>query len=75
MSYFTLYFLTRSSLVAKVNLSHTVSDLRAFILASRPADAARAFVLQTTFPSRELPDGETVEAAKLQNAVVVQRFT
>lgn len=35
----------------------------------------RPFVLQTTFPSRELPDSETVEQAKLQNAVVVQRFT
>lgn len=35
----------------------------------------RPFVLQTTFPSRELPDSETIEQAKLQNAVVVQRFT
>ncbi|KAL1408785.1 protein phosphatase regulator [Vanrija albida] len=59
-------------LVARVNLDHTVADLRAFVTASRPDP--RAFVLQTTFPSRELPDGETVEEAKLQNAVVVQRF-
>ncbi|WOO82444.1 UBX domain-containing protein 3 [Vanrija pseudolonga] len=59
-------------LVARVNLDHTVADLRAFVAASRPDP--RAFVLQTTFPSRELPDGETVEQAKLQNAVVVQRF-
>ncbi|EKD02519.1 glycogen metabolism-related protein [Trichosporon asahii var. asahii CBS 8904] len=60
-------------LVARVNLDHTVADLRAFVAGSRPD--SRPFVLQTTFPSRELPDSETVEQAKLQNAVVVQRFT
>ena len=36
----------------------------------------RAFVLQTTFPNKELGElGQTVEEAKLQNAVIVQRFT
>jgi UBX domain-containing protein 1 len=43
------------------------------MISARPD--VRAFVLQTTFPSKELKDeGETVEAAKLQNAVIVQRF-
>jgi UBX domain-containing protein 1 len=38
--------------------------------------AQRAFVLQTTFPSKVLDDdAQTVEEAKLQNAVVVQRYT
>ncbi|WVQ93390.1 hypothetical protein IAU59_000459 [Kwoniella sp. CBS 9459] len=61
-------------MVAKVNLTHTVGDLRNYVSAARPD--SRSFVLQTTFPSRELSDNsETVEAAKLQNAVVVQRFT
>ncbi|OCF44953.1 hypothetical protein I317_01233 [Kwoniella heveanensis CBS 569] len=61
-------------MVAKVNLTHTVGDLRNYVSAARPD--SRPFVLQTTFPSRELSDtSETVEAAKLQNAVVVQRFT
>jgi hypothetical protein len=33
-------------------------------------------VLQTTFPNKVLEDdGQTVEEAKLQNAVVVQRYT
>lgn len=59
-------------LVVKVNLDHTVADLRGLVAESRPD--GRAFVLQTTFPSRELPDGETVEQAGLKNAVVVQRF-
>jgi hypothetical protein len=39
---------------------------------ARPSD--REYILQTTFPPRELPDAETVEQAKLQNAVVIQRF-
>ncbi|KAK8843485.1 hypothetical protein IAR55_007144 [Kwoniella newhampshirensis] len=61
-------------LVAKVNLSHTVDDLRNYVSLARPS--SRPFVLQTTFPSRELSDpSETIEAAKLQNAVVVQRYT
>jgi UBX domain-containing protein 1 len=35
----------------------------------------RPFVLQTTFPPRELKDDETIEGAKLANSVVVQRLT
>lgn len=35
----------------------------------------RAFVLQTTFPPRQLSDEETIEGAKLANSVVVQRLT
>lgn len=43
---------------------------------SRARPDQRPFVLQTTFPSKELSDHkETIEGAKLQNAVVVQRFT
>ncbi|WOO80936.1 UBX domain-containing protein 3 [Vanrija pseudolonga] len=62
-----------SRLVARVNLDHTVADLRAYVAASRPDP--RPFILQTTFPSRELKDAETVAEAKLANAVVVQRYT
>ncbi|KAK1922381.1 glycogen metabolism-related protein [Papiliotrema laurentii] len=61
-------------IIAKVNLTHTIADLRNFVQAARPD--SRPFILQTTFPSKELADGtETIEGAKLQNAVVVQRFT
>ncbi|ORY29116.1 ubiquitin-related domain-containing protein [Naematelia encephala] len=61
-------------LVARVNLTHTVGDLRNFVTASRPDN--RPFVLQTTFPSKELSDfNATIEEAQLKNAVVVQRFT
>ncbi|BEI82773.1 hypothetical protein CcaverHIS002_0306410 [Cutaneotrichosporon cavernicola] len=61
-----------SRLVARVNLTHTVGDLRNYINAARPTN--REYILQTTFPPRELPDTETVEQAKLQNAVVIQRL-
>ncbi|KLT38993.1 SEP-domain-containing protein [Cutaneotrichosporon oleaginosum] len=59
-------------LVVKVNLDHTVADLRG--LASSARSDSRAFVLQTTFPNRELSDNETIEQAGLKNAVVVQRY-
>jgi len=42
---------------------------------SRTRPDPRPFILQTTFPSRELKDDETIEGAKLANAVVVQRYT
>jgi len=60
-------------IIAKQACQARSADVRADISA-RPD--ARSFVLQTTFPSKELKDdSETIEAAKLQNAVVVQRFT
>lgn len=75
--------------VVRVNLSHTVGDIRAYInryasvktcplddlsLTSRLHPDAREYILQTTFPVKELGDSETIEDAKLANAVVVQRF-
>lgn len=60
-------------LVVRANLTHTVADLRGFVSASRPQ--TQQFVLQTTFPNRELSDAsQTIEEAKLQNAVIVQRL-
>lgn len=62
-------------LVQKFNLTHKVSDIRRHIISSRPEYHATSFILQTTFPNRELTnESETIETAKLQNAVVVQRM-
>jgi len=62
-------------LVVRVNLDHTVHELRNFVQASRADMASRAFILQTTFPPKELADPEqTIEGAGLKNAVVVQRL-
>ncbi|TBU26883.1 hypothetical protein BD311DRAFT_808092 [Dichomitus squalens] len=62
-------------MVARMNLTHTVGDIRNFINASRPENNARAYAIMTTFPNKELQDdGQTIEAAGLANAVVVQRW-
>ncbi|KAF3696506.1 NSFL1 cofactor p47 p97 cofactor p47 [Channa argus] len=62
-------------LVQKFNHTHRVSDLRQFVVAARPAMAAREFVLMTTFPNKELTDeSQTLQQANLLNAVIVQRL-
>ena len=62
-----------SRLVAKFNLCQNVGDIRSFITTCRP-DLGRGFKLATTFPTRALDDArETIEAAGLAGAVVVQK--
>lgn len=62
-------------LVQKFNHTHRVSDLRQFVVAARPAMAAREFVLMTTFPNKELTDeSSTLQQAGLLNAVIVQQL-
>ncbi|KAJ3057092.1 hypothetical protein HK097_000556 [Rhizophlyctis rosea] len=62
-------------LVAKFNHTHTVADLRRFINASRSGEAARNYVLQTTFPVKVLTDdAASIKDAGLLNAVVAQRY-
>ncbi|KAL8614293.1 hypothetical protein ACOMHN_007631 [Nucella lapillus] len=62
-------------MVVKFNLSHTVGDIRNHIVASHGQYAGSVFALMTTFPNKELMDeGQTLEEAKLANAVIVQRL-
>lgn len=62
-------------LTARMNLSHTVGDLRGFIDASRPENASRAYTVNMTFPNRVLDDEkQSIEKAGLANSVVVQRW-
>ncbi|ESK91829.1 p47 protein isoform c [Moniliophthora roreri MCA 2997] len=62
-------------MVCRVNLTHTVLDLRNFINASRPENLTRPYTIATTFPNRVLDDNSaTIEAAGLKNSVVVQRW-
>ncbi|XP_071957050.1 NSFL1 cofactor p47-like [Antedon mediterranea] len=64
-----------SRLVGKFNNTHTLGNIRNFIVASRPQYAGQNFALMTTFPNKEYRvDNETIEDAKLQNAVLVQRL-
>ncbi|KAH9917736.1 uncharacterized protein B0H18DRAFT_1123446 [Fomitopsis serialis] len=62
-------------MVCRMNLTHTVGDIRNFINASRPENLTRPYTIQTTFPAKVLDDNaKTVEQAGLVNAVVVQRW-
>ncbi|XP_075757026.1 NSFL1 cofactor p47 [Pelodiscus sinensis] len=62
-------------LVQKFNHSHSIRDIRLFIVDARPAMAATSFVLMTTFPNKELSDeDQTLKDANLLNAVIVQRL-
>ncbi|KAK9812267.1 hypothetical protein WJX73_008879 [Symbiochloris irregularis] len=62
-----------SRMVARFNLTHTVGDIRRFILASQP-EKSQSFRLATAFPAAALDDdSQTIQAAGLANAVVVQK--
>ncbi|KAA8491426.1 NSFL1 cofactor p47 [Porphyridium purpureum] len=60
-------------LVARLNESHTIADLRAFVNTSDPASSAHAYDLALTFPKKVLADtSKTLKDEGLKGAVVVQ---
>ncbi|KAF7362715.1 SEP-domain-containing protein [Mycena venus] len=62
-------------IVCRMNLTHTVRDLRNFINAARPENLTRPYTIGTTFPNRTLDDdGATIDGAGLKNSVIVQRW-
>jgi UBX domain-containing protein 1 len=62
-----------SRLVAQLNMTHTIGDLRAFI-DSNSAQRSSAYQLQTQFPTRTLDDNsKTLADYGLQNAVIFQK--
>ncbi|QRV95724.1 UBX (ubiquitin regulatory X) domain protein [Ceratobasidium sp. AG-Ba] len=62
-------------LTSRMNLTHTVGDIRNFINASTPGAASRPYTIGTTFPNRILDDdSQTVESAGIKGSVVVQRW-
>lgn len=62
-----------SRMVASFNHSHTITDIRRFVRASRP-EATGGYVLMTAFPSAQIEDeGRTIEEAGLLNAVLIQK--
>lgn len=61
-------------MIARFNHSHTIGDVRRYIDHANPNSAAGAYVLQTTFPTKELSDeGQSLEDAGVLGSVVVQR--
>lgn len=62
-------------LVSRFNHTHTVGDIYSFVNAASVGSRSREYILQTTFPTRELRDhAQTVKDAGLINAVVVQKW-
>lgn len=62
-------------LVSRFNHSHTVGDIYSFVNSASATSRSREYVLQTTFPNKELTDhSQTVKDAGLVNAVVVQKW-
>ncbi|KAI9331578.1 SEP-domain-containing protein [Obelidium mucronatum] len=62
-------------MVAKMNHTHTVGDVRGFINASRTGESSRPYAIMTTFPNKDLTDDSvTLKEAGLINAVIVQRL-
>ncbi|PVZ97505.1 hypothetical protein BB558_006538 [Smittium angustum] len=65
-----------SRLTLKLNVTHTISDIKRAIEKKKPESTkGRGFVLKTSFPSQTLSDeNQTIEDAKLLNSVVVQHL-
>ncbi|KAL0146371.1 SEP-domain-containing protein [Mucor lusitanicus] len=62
-----------SKMIAKLNHTHTIADIRQYIEASHPV--SRPYILQTTFPVKELQDNnQSIKEAGLLNSVIVQRY-
>ncbi|NXU49974.1 UBX2A protein, partial [Turnix velox] len=62
-------------IIQKFNVSHRISHIRDFITKYQGSEGSVPFTLTTSLPLRELQDETlTLEEAKLQNAVVVQRL-
>ncbi|XP_035416115.1 UBX domain-containing protein 2A [Cygnus atratus] len=62
-------------IIQKFNVSHRISHVRDFITKYQGSEGRVPFTLTTSLPFRELQDETlTLQEAKLQNAVVVQRL-
>jgi hypothetical protein len=69
-----LRLLDGTRMVSRFNLINRVSDIRAFINASRPASRSVAYNLVTSFPTTVLENEDlTIEEAGLANAVILQK--
>lgn len=62
-------------LISRFNHTHTIGDVYGFVNSASLESRNRNYVLQTTFPNKELSDhGQTIKDAGLVNAVVVQKW-
>ncbi|XP_023315930.1 NSFL1 cofactor p47-like [Trichogramma pretiosum] len=64
-----------SNLRAQFNLTHTIADVRNYIINMKPQYALRTFILNTVFPAKELSEEDkTIEDANLQNSTIMLRL-
>lgn len=62
-------------MVCRMNLTHTVGDIRNFINASNPMNLTRQYTIGTAFPNKTLDDDrQTIKDAGLANSVILQRW-
>ncbi|KAJ2848294.1 protein phosphatase regulator [Coemansia brasiliensis] len=62
-------------LVARANPSHTIGDLRSYVLSQRPEAALRPFAFKTIMPPKVLDDyNATIKDAGIANAAIAQYF-
>ncbi|XP_053620420.1 NSFL1 cofactor p47 isoform X2 [Plodia interpunctella] len=64
-----------SRLTGRFNHSHTIADLRQYVVRAEPSYQLQNFALLTSFPSAELQDSsQTVAQANLLNSTLLQRL-
>ncbi|XP_022899675.1 NSFL1 cofactor p47-like [Onthophagus taurus] len=63
-----------SRLIGQFNNSHTVGEVRSFIIAARPQYETRAFSLLSSYPTKELDDSQSLEAAGILNSAIMQKL-
>ncbi|EFA05869.1 NSFL1 cofactor p47 [Tribolium castaneum] len=63
-----------SRLVAQFNHTHTVGDVRQYILTARPQYQTRNFNLLSGYPSRILEDSQSLAEGNLLNSAIMQKL-
>ncbi|XP_018574182.1 NSFL1 cofactor p47 [Anoplophora glabripennis] len=63
-----------SRLVGQFNYEHTIGEVRSYIQAARPQYQSQPFNLLSTYPSKVLDDAQTLQAAGLLNAAIMQKL-
>lgn len=64
-----------SRLTARFNHTHTVDQIRQYIVAARPIYATQNFAILSSFPPKELTEGDkTLKDCGLLNATIMQRL-
>ncbi|XP_065167114.1 NSFL1 cofactor p47-like [Atheta coriaria] len=64
-----------SRLVGEFNHTHTVQDVRNYIVSARPQYETSTFSLMTAYPSKVLDDDQTLSVAGILGSAIIQKLT